>query len=72
MRSDFTPKLILQRAIRVFVLLKLITSFMSSEGENNRHLHDGIILLTRPECFVKMLSNPNLSPPLGRKRQLEN
>ena len=50
MRSDFTPKLILQRAIRVFVLLKLITSFMSSEGENNRHLHDGIILLTRPEC----------------------
>lgn len=36
------------------------------------HLHDGFILLTRPECFVKMLSNPNLSPPLGRKRQLEN
>ena len=36
------------------------------------HLHDGVILLPRPECFVKMLSYPNLSPPLGRKRQLEN
>ena len=34
------------------------------------HLHDGVILLPRPECFVKMLSYPNLSPPLGRKRQL--
>ena len=35
------------------------------------HLHDGIILLPRPECFVKMLSYSNLSSVLGIKRQLE-
>ena len=27
------------------------------------HLRGGVILLPRPECFVKTLSHPNLSPP---------
>ena len=35
------------------------------------HLHDGVILLPRPERFVKMLSYSNLSSLLGIKRQLE-
>ena len=35
------------------------------------HLHEGVILLPRPECFVKMLSYSNLSSLLGIKRQLE-
>ena len=57
MRSDFTPKLILQRAIRVFVLLKLITSFMSSKGENNRHLHDHFTDKTRMQfCRLSFYS----------------
>ena len=36
-----------------------------------RHLHDGVILIQRPQCFVKMLSYSNLSSLLGVKRQLE-
>ena len=35
------------------------------------HLHDGVILQPRPECFVKMLSHSNFSTLLGIKRQLE-
>ena len=35
------------------------------------HLKDGVILLPRTECFVKMLSHSNLSSVLGIKRQLE-
>ena len=35
------------------------------------HLHDGFILLPRPECFVKMLSYSNFSSLLGIKIQLE-
>lgn len=35
------------------------------------HLHDGIILLPRLECFVKMLFHSNLSSILGIKAQLE-
>ena len=33
--------------------------------------HDGVILLPRPECLVKMVSYSNLSSLLGIKRQLE-
>jgi len=34
-------------------------------------LHDGVILLPRPDCFVKMLCYSYLSSLLGIKRQLE-
>ena len=36
------------------------------------HLHDGIILLPRPECFVKMLSYSNLYPERRKRQLLEN
>ena len=34
-------------------------------------LHDGVILLPRPDCFVKMLCYSYLSSLLGIKKQLE-
>ena len=34
------------------------------------HLHDGIILRPRPECFVKMLSCSNLSSFVGIESQV--
>ena len=34
-------------------------------------LHDGVIFLPRPDCFVKMLCYSYLSSLLGVKRQLE-
>ena len=52
--------------------LLIFNTHISFQSCNRRstmgHLHDGVILLPRPECFVKMLSYPNLSPPLWRKR----
>lgn len=35
------------------------------------HLQDAVILLPRPECFIKMLSYSNLTSPLRIKRQLQ-
>ena len=35
------------------------------------HLHDGVVLLPRPECAVKMLSYSIMSSLLGIKRQLQ-
>ena len=36
------------------------------------HLHDGVVLLPRPECTIKVLSYSILSSLLGIKRQLQN
>ena len=48
--------------------LKIGSSCVDSIG----HLYDGVILLPRQECFVRMLSYSNLSSHLGIKRRLEN
>ena len=60
---------------RIMVVLKvfylLYQSFRTS-GCPIGHLHDGVILLSRPECFFKMLSYSDLSSLFGIKRELEN
>mgnify|MGYP007058298985 FL=1 len=33
-------------------------------------LHDGVISLPKPECFVKILYSPHFSSLLGTKEQL--